>query len=102
MPTVEVLALLIAARDKLNRAIEALQRAAKPEPQAGRVGTTETLAPSTEVGSSTLAEQERILISRALETAGGNQSEAARILGISRDALRYKLKKHNLGTPRSS
>lgn len=101
MPTDEVLALLIAARDRLNRAIEALQRAAKPAP-AGLEGTTETLAPSTEVGSSTLAGQERILISRALETAGDNQSAAARILGISRDSLRYKVKKHNLGTPRSS
>lgn len=47
-----------------------------------------------EVG--TLAEQERLLIIRALETAGGNQSQAARILRIGRDALRYKLKKHNL------
>jgi len=70
MPTDEVLDLLIAARDKLNRAIEALQGAAKRSP-VGLEGTTETLAPSTEVGS-TLAEQERILISRGLETAGGN------------------------------
>jgi DNA-binding NtrC family response regulator len=49
----------------------------------------------------TLDEQERILIVRALETAGGNQSQAARILHIGRDALRYKLKKHNLETTRS-
>ena len=49
-----------------------------------------------EVG--TLAEQERLLIVRALETANGNQSQAARILRIGRDALRYKLKKHNLET----
>ncbi len=45
----------------------------------------------------TLEEQERLLIIRALEAAGGNQSQAARILRIGRDALRYKLKKHNLG-----
>jgi DNA-binding NtrC family response regulator len=49
----------------------------------------------------TLEEQERILIVRALETAGGNQSHAARILRIGRDALRYKLKKHNLESTRS-
>jgi DNA-binding NtrC family response regulator len=55
----------------------------------------EILAPASETGS-TLAEQERMLILRALETAGGNQSQAARILRIGRDALRYKLKKHNL------
>jgi DNA-binding NtrC family response regulator len=48
----------------------------------------------------TLEEQERILIVRALEAAGGNQSQAARALRIGRDALRYKLKKHNLETTR--
>ncbi len=48
----------------------------------------------------TLEEQERALIVRALEAAGGNQSQAARILRIGRDALRYKLKKHNLETTR--
>jgi DNA-binding NtrC family response regulator len=63
---------------------------------AGREELTQTLAPATEVG--TLAEQERSLIVRALETAGGNQSQAARILRIGRDALRYKLKKYNLET----
>ena len=49
---------------------------------------------STEVGS--LEEQEKILIMRALETASGNQSQAARLLRIGRDALRYKIKKHGL------
>ena len=52
------------------------------------------LTPS--VGS--LEEQERVLLIRALEEAAGNQSKAARILRIGRDALRYKLKKHNLET----
>jgi DNA-binding protein Fis len=33
---------------------------------------------------------------RAMQSAAGNQSQAARILRIGRDALRYKLKKHNL------
>jgi DNA-binding NtrC family response regulator len=44
----------------------------------------------------TLEEQEKLLIIRALEASGGNQSQAARLLRIGRDALRYKLKKHNL------
>jgi DNA-binding NtrC family response regulator len=44
----------------------------------------------------TLEEQERRLIAQALERAGGNQSQAARVLKIGRDALRYKIKKHNL------
>jgi DNA-binding NtrC family response regulator len=60
----------------------------------GQEEARQPLAPAPEVG--TLAEQERLLIIRALETAGGNQSQAARILRIGRDALRYKLKKHNL------
>jgi transcriptional regulator with PAS, ATPase and Fis domain len=72
-------------------------------PTSGQDGSQEALAPSADAGN-TLAEQERLLIIRALETAGGNQSQAARILRIGRDALRYKLKKHNLetapGTPR--
>jgi len=55
---------------------------------------TPLLPPS--VGS--LEEQERFLLIRALEEAAGNQSKAARVLRIGRDALRYKLKKHNLET----
>jgi DNA-binding NtrC family response regulator len=51
---------------------------------------------TSEPGVGTLEEQERLLIIRALEAAGGNQSQAARLLRIGRDALRYKLKKHNL------
>lgn len=53
-----------------------------------------THAPSAD--GRTLAEQERFLLMRALTAAAGNQSKAARILRIGRDALRYKLKKHNL------
>jgi DNA-binding NtrC family response regulator len=43
-----------------------------------------------------IEEQERLLVLRAMDAAGGNQSEAARMLRIGRDALRYKLKKHHL------
>ena len=49
----------------------------------------------------TLAGLERFLLTQALETAGGNRSKAARSLRIGRDALRYKLKKHNLDSPDS-
>jgi DNA-binding NtrC family response regulator len=51
--------------------------------------------PST-TGAVSLDEQEKLLLIRALEEAGGNQSQAARTLRIGRDALRYKMKKHNL------
>ena len=36
------------------------------------------------------------LIQQALEYANGNKSEAARLLGLTRDAFLYRLKKHNL------
>ncbi len=36
------------------------------------------------------------LVRQARERAGANQSRAARLLSISRDALRYKMKKFNL------
>ena len=48
------------------------------------------------VSPGSLEEQERLLILQAMRTAEGNQSQAARILRIGRDALRYKLKKHGL------
>jgi len=41
----------------------------------------------------TLARVEHVLITRALEAAGGIQAEAARHLGISRSDLHYKLHK---------
>ena len=62
-------------------------------------GHTEQADVSIPASDGTLEGQERLLIMRALETAGGNQSQAARILRISRDRFRYKLKKHNLETP---
>jgi DNA-binding NtrC family response regulator len=40
---------------------------------------------------------ERALLVAALERAGGNQSRAARLLGVSRDTLRYRMEKHGLG-----
>lgn len=43
-----------------------------------------------------LEDHERMLVSEALRTSGGNQSEAARRLGIGRDALRYKMKRFGL------
>jgi DNA-binding NtrC family response regulator len=44
----------------------------------------------------TLETHERRLIADALARAHGNQSEAARTLGIGRDALRYKMRKHGV------
>ena len=41
-------------------------------------------------------DHEKGLLTDALERASGNQSEAARLLRISRDRLRYKMAKYNL------
>jgi PAS domain S-box-containing protein len=43
-----------------------------------------------------LEENEKSLLVRALEKTGGNQTQAARLLRITRDTLRYKMKKFNL------
>ena len=44
-------------------------------------------------GDLSLPEAEKRMVEQALVKTGGNKSKAARLLGISRDALRYKLKK---------
>jgi len=53
-------------------------------------------APVNPEGELSFDDQERRVIEQALDRAGGNQVHAARLLGITRDKLRYKIKKHNL------
>ncbi len=43
-----------------------------------------------------LAEAEKNLVMKALQKASGNQTRAAVLLGITRDTLRYKMKKFSL------
>ena len=57
-------------------------------------GTGETAPP--EGPSSPLVAQELRMLDEALKASRGNQTEAARALGIGRDALRYKMKKFGL------
>ncbi|MGH7627541.1 MAG: sigma-54-dependent transcriptional regulator [Gemmatimonadaceae bacterium] len=47
-------------------------------------------------GDLDLPQWERTMIERALREAGGNQTRAAQRLGISRDTLRYRLKKFGI------
>lgn len=54
------------------------------------------LEPADGAALSSLEAQERLLVVEAMSQAKGNQSEAARILRIGRDALRYKLKKFGI------
>jgi DNA-binding NtrC family response regulator len=43
-----------------------------------------------------LEEVERQLLTQALERAGGNQTQAAQLLGINRDQVRYRIEKFGL------
>ena len=68
---------------------------ASPEPQAtpATAATPPANAPPQELQ---LEAMERRMITDALQKVGGNQSSAARLLGISRDTLRYRMKKHGI------
>jgi DNA-binding NtrC family response regulator len=56
----------------------------------------EKLVPQVSDQGLVLDDVEKRLIAEAMERASGNQSKAARLLGISRDTLRYRLKKHGM------
>lgn len=43
-----------------------------------------------------LAQWEKAMIEQALRESGGNQTQAAQRLGVSRDTLRYRLKKYSI------
>ena len=49
-----------------------------------------------EVGGMTLDQMEELAIRQALERSSRNQVRAAKLLGISRDTLRYRMKKFGL------
>ena len=59
----------------------------------GPVQSTVATAPSDGLS---LEDNERHLLAKALEKTAGNQTQAARLLRITRDTLRYKMKKFNL------
>jgi DNA-binding NtrC family response regulator len=50
-------------------------------------------------GGTSLEEVEHAMVELAMRQSNGNQTHAAKLLDISRDALRYKLKKFGLVTP---
>lgn len=63
-------------------------------PQVRAHGATVTTASGTHPGSLLLAELEKKAILDALDRCDGNRSEAARLLGISRRKLLYRLKEY--------
>jgi DNA-binding NtrC family response regulator len=54
-------------------------------------------APEASTAGLSLQATEIKMLREALERSAGNQSKAARLLGITRDTLRYRLKKYDLG-----
>ncbi|MEX0893566.1 MAG: sigma-54 dependent transcriptional regulator [Gemmatimonadota bacterium] len=61
---------------------------------AGGVDAPRVVLPPTGLS---LDELERELICQALERTDGNKTGAARLLGLSRDTLRYRLEKYGIG-----
>ena len=74
-----------------------------PEYLLGPAQTGDVVKESVPEGNlSPLDLQERRLVAEALARSNGNQSKAARILNIGRDALRYKMKKFGIESPPES
>ncbi len=73
----------------LNRGL-ALPRVEGPRPEAGR---PRLALPSEGIS---LEEVERDLVVQALDRTTGNVTQAAKLLGMSRDTLRYRMEKYRL------
>jgi DNA-binding protein Fis len=58
-------------------------------------------SPTNSLDGMKLEDVERTLLLRALERSGNNLTRAARLLGMGRGALRYRLEKHGI-SPRES
>jgi DNA-binding protein Fis len=63
------------------------------EPELQRVGGNESTSPEL-----SLVDAERGVLVRASRRTQGNVTQAARLLGISRDTLRYRIEKFGLKT----
>jgi DNA-binding NtrC family response regulator len=82
-------ALIFAEKDQIEAGDLVLSPAARP---AAADAERWTVPP----GGIDLEEVERRLILSALEQSGHNKTRAARLLGLSRDTLRYRLDKHRI------
>jgi len=77
----------------LTRPVDGAPPPAQPDAAAGAAGAGAATLPPSVVD---LGQWEKSIIEQALREAGGNQTKAAQRLGISRDTLRYRLKKFGL------
>ncbi len=87
-----VLALTAGSDEIGDVPLGAAPQAGAVKPLAAQPGTGTDFPPE----GMRLAEWERAMIERALREAGGNQAKAARLLGISRDTLRYRMAKFKI------
>ncbi|MGH7499176.1 MAG: sigma-54-dependent transcriptional regulator [Gemmatimonadales bacterium] len=80
------------ALPRANGGDSAVERATEA-PIAGAPSSSPSLPPM----GTDLEQWEKSMIEQALRESDGNQTRAAARLGITRDTLRYRLKKHGLG-----
>ncbi|HWR50600.1 MAG TPA: sigma 54-interacting transcriptional regulator [Bryobacteraceae bacterium] len=66
------------------------------EPRAFSAAVPPPVMAAAEHNGMSLVDNERMLLTRALERTNGNQTQAARLLHVTRDTLRYKMKKYDL------
>jgi len=85
-------AMVLEDADRIQTASLQISSNGSEIPEARHAAVGEIEAPF----QTSLEEAEKNLLTRALEKSGGNQTRAAVLLGITRDTLRYKMKKFNL------
>jgi two-component system response regulator AtoC len=81
--------------DWLPRGFLKAESASQPTFGAATLQTSETSRPSFHLPNEgiDLEQVELLLVRQAMERSGGNQTRASELLGLSRDQLRYRLKK---------
>jgi DNA-binding NtrC family response regulator len=79
-------------------AIEAGALALGDGPVEAAAGTSAGASDAHLLDEMTLEEMEKAMITRALQNSNGNVSEAARRLGITRMAMRYRMQKYGVGS----
>jgi DNA-binding NtrC family response regulator len=82
---------------ELEHAVErAVLLAGGPEVRVGDLGLRPAASAAASLDEMSLEEVERILIRKALDRHGGNVSQAAEALGLSRSALYRRFRRHGL------
>jgi DNA-binding NtrC family response regulator len=92
-------------RELRNVIEQAVLMAAGPVIQAGDLGIFQaelrlTREDPPSASGSSLDQVERNALAKALEACHWNVSQAARVLGVTRDTLRYRMEKHGLAARR--